>query len=117
MELIKTERTDALLADRRHQDASDWNADDVMAFLQHARKLERELNQAKGLLEVAACPNCDGSGSTAVKISSRKSVTREMASDACCPEMEGSLYSDDEWEQQQCQWCDEKKALMLRVKP
>jgi hypothetical protein len=38
-----------------------------------------------------------------------------MASDACCPEMEGSLYSDDEWEQQQCQWCDEKNRLIAET--
>lgn len=32
-------------------------------------------------------------------VSSREYVTREMALDAGRPEMEGSLYSDDEWEQ------------------
>src|ERR1035441_10501822 len=60
------------------------------------------------LLKVATCPNCDGSGATAEQRSSRQLVTREMAMDAGCPEMEGSIAPDEEWEQVQCQWCDEK---------
>jgi DnaJ-class molecular chaperone len=79
-------------------------------------RTEKELlENAVALLKVATCPNCDGSGSTAVQTSSRQFVTRDMASDACCPEMEGSLYSDDEWEQQQCQWCDEKNRLIAET--
>jgi hypothetical protein len=38
-----------------------------------------------------------------------------MALDAGEPSMEGSLYSDDEWEQQQCQWCDEKNRLISEI--
>ena len=70
------------------------------------------LGCAVALLTVAKCPCCDGSGSIAVQTSSRQLVTREMAMDAGEPAMEGSLYSDDEWEQQQCQWCDERKTLL-----
>ncbi len=72
----------------------------------------RLLGCAVELLKVAKCPCCDGSGAIAVQTSSRQLVTREMAYDAGSPEMEGSLYSDDEWEQQQCQWCEEKTTLL-----
>lgn len=72
----------------------------------------REIGQLRSLLSVAKCPSCDGSGSIAVQTRSRELVTREMAMDAGEPEMEGSLYCDDEWEQQQCQWCDECARLL-----
>ena len=72
------------------------------------------LADAIALLRAAKCPNCDGSGSIPRQTSSRQLVTREMASDAGCPEMEGSLYSDDEWELEQCQWCDELHRLLER---
>ena len=35
-----------------------------------------------------------------------------MASDAGDPNLEGLLYSDDEWEQEQCQWCYEKEQAL-----
>ncbi len=69
------------------------------------------LEVAKALLDMAICPNCDGSGSTARQVSSRQYVTREMAIDGGDPDLEGSLYSDDEWEQEQCQWCFEKARI------
>lgn len=67
-----------------------------------------------GLLRAAKCPNCDGSGGIAVQIRGRQYVTREMAMDAGDPSMEGSIYSDDEHEQQPCQWCEERDALLKR---
>lgn len=67
---------------------------------------------AVGLLKVAACPNCDGSGVIQAQTRSRQYVSREMAMDAQCPEMEGSLYCDDEFEVDQCQWCDEKRQVL-----
>ena len=70
------------------------------------------LGDAVALLRTAKCPNCDGTGCIPRQISSRQRVTREMASDAGCPEMEGSLYSDDEWVSEQCQWCDERNRLL-----
>jgi hypothetical protein len=73
------------------------------------------LGRAVELLKVAKCPCCDGSGAIAAQIRSRQVVTREMALDAGEPSMEGSLYSDDEWEQQQCQWCDEKNRLISEI--
>ena len=72
------------------------------------------LADAIALLRAAKCPNCDGLGAVPRRTSSRRLVTREMASDACCPEMEGSLYSDDELELEQCQWCDELHRLLER---
>lgn len=66
------------------------------------------------LLRLAKCPNCDGSGAIPVQTSHRQYVTREMALDACCPEMEGSLYSDDEWDYEPCQWCDERSRIIKK---
>jgi hypothetical protein len=80
----------------------------VREIIDYFRKL-------KGLLSVAKCPNCDGSGVTQIQTSCRQYVTSEMAMDAGCPEMAGSLYSDDEWELQQCQWCDERKQLLTET--
>jgi len=40
------------------------------------------------LLELARCPNCDGRGFTAHQV------------------------AQDVWEQEQCQWCYEKKKLV-----
>ena len=64
------------------------------------------------LLKVAACQECDGSGAVQVQTRSRQYVTRGMAMDAQCPEMEGSLYNEDEFEVQQCQWCAEKAQVI-----
>ena len=75
------------------------------------------LAQAIALLRVAKCPACDGSGVIPVQTCARQCVTREMAMDAGCPEMEGSLYCDDEWEPQQCQWCDERDQLLKANAP
>ena len=92
--------------------------DGCVARLRDGFAKEREqlrlLGCAIALLTIAKCPCCDGTGATAVRTSSRQLVTREMAMDAGEPAMEGSLYSDDEWEQQECQWCDEKKTLLER---
>lgn len=51
------------------------------------------------------CPNCDGSGAIQIQTGSRQFVTREMAIDAGDRSMEGSLYSEEKWEQEQCEWC------------
>lgn len=67
---------------------------------------------ALNLLAVAKCPNCDGSGTAMRQTSVRQYVTRDMAVDAGDPSMEGSLYLDDEWEPEQCQWCYERKTLL-----
>ena len=70
-----------------------------------------DLEVAFELLRVDVCPNCDGSGCVPVKLHDRQYVSREMAVDAGEPSMEGSLYCGEEWEQEQCQWCDERKEL------
>ena len=70
------------------------------------------LDSAIGLLRVAVCPECDGSGVVPVQVSARQYVTAEMASDAGQPEMAGSLYCDDEWEPQQCEWCDVRQRVI-----
>lgn len=78
--------------------------------------IENDLLLAISLLKIAKCPNCDGSGGIPRQTSSRLYVTKEMAMDAGAPEMEGSLFSDEEWELEQCQWCDEKEQLLKDVK-
>ncbi len=83
----------------------------LAASEEKVQKLKAELALAKRLLDMVKCPNCDGSGSTLHQVSSRQYVSRDMAMDAGMPEQEGSLYSDDEWEQEQCQWCAEKNQL------
>lgn len=68
------------------------------------------------LLEMAVCPNCDGSGAIPHQVSSKQYVSRDMALDAGQPELEGSLYSDNQWEAEQCQWCDEKNMILKDLK-
>ncbi|MFA7218944.1 MAG: hypothetical protein WC119_00265 [Synergistaceae bacterium] len=77
-----------------------------------AKELQEENDRLKILLKIAICPNCDGSGAIPVQTCARQYVTHDMAMDACCPEMEGSLYCDDEWEATQCQWCYEKDEIL-----
>ena len=71
--------------------------------------------ELQALLRMAKCPNCDGSGCIAHKVSNRQHVTRDMAIDAGDESLEGSLYSDDEWEQEHCQWCDDVKQILETV--
>ena len=70
------------------------------------------LDSAIGLLRVAVCPECDGSGVVPVQVSARQYVTAEMASDAGQQDLTGSLYCDDEWEPQQCEWCDVRQRVI-----
>jgi hypothetical protein len=46
-----------------------------------------ENRKIKGMLKVAKCPNCDGSGAVPVQV------------------------GPDDWEAEQCQWCDEYKQI------
>jgi hypothetical protein len=50
-------------------------------ILINVKKLEK-------LLELAKCPDCDGSGSIPHQ------------------------FQDGEWDQQQCQWCDERSKMV-----
>lgn len=67
------------------------------------------------LLKIAICPNCDGSGSISYQISGREYVTADMARDAGDPSLEGSLYSHEQWEQEQCQWCAERSQIIASI--
>ena len=71
-----------------------------------------ENDMLKGLLGMAVCPNCDGSGSIPHQVSSETRVSRDMAIDAGMPELEGSIYTPDAWEEEQCQWCDERNEAL-----
>jgi len=75
-------------------------------------KIKDENETLKGLLRISNCPNCDGSGVIQRQTSSREYVTRSMALDAGDSELEGSLYSDDDFEIEQCQWCFEKNQIL-----
>jgi len=83
--------------------------DNCVDFL---KELEAENKKLKGLLSQAQCPNCDGSGCIPKQVSSEQRVTRDMASDAGDMALEGSLYSRDRWEAEQCQWCYEKEQAL-----
>lgn len=67
---------------------------------------------AINLLRVATCPNCDGSGAVMRQVSCRQYVSRDMAIDAGDLSMEGSIYREEEFEPEQCQWCYERDALI-----
>ena len=69
--------------------------------------LRQENERLKGLLKIAKCPNCDGSGCIPHQVSERRCVTRDMAIDAGDEQLEGALYTDEKWEMEQCQWCYE----------
>lgn len=71
-----------------------------------------DIELAIQLLTVAKCPNCDGSGAVQVQTHSRQYISREMAMDVGDPSLEGSLYCDDNFDVEQCQWCDERKQLI-----
>lgn len=75
-------------------------------------KIKDESETLKALLKISNCPNCDGSGAIQHQVSSKEYVTRSMAMDAGDPELEGSLYSDDDFEIEQCQWCYERDEVL-----
>jgi hypothetical protein len=55
--------------------------------------LKTDYDALRALLRVAKCPNCDGSGSIPHQV------------------------GEGEWEQEQCQWCDERAAIDEARKP
>lgn len=88
---------------------------------QQRTRLRELLGPVERLLQDAKCPECDGSGGVSVPIGEHF-VSREMALDAFCPEMEGSS-SGIEYEHRACQWCHERneqltclRAVMQRTK-
>ena len=85
---------------------------DVQRLIGQVVELQDEIKKLKVLLGMAVCPNCDGSGAIPRQVSSETRVSRDMASDAGMPELEGSIYTEDEWEAEQCQWCDEKNEAL-----
>lgn len=85
----------------------------ITSLNQQLLSLEAANVELRKLLAVASCPNCDGSGAT--QKGERRLITRDMAMDAGCPEMEGSVHSEPEIEQ--CQWCDERQKLLSTPTP
>lgn len=65
-----------------------------------------------GLLSIAECPACDGSGVIVGESHPTEYVSREMALDAGDPSLEGSIYRTGDAEVSQCQWCDERKQSL-----
>lgn len=58
----------------------------------------------------AECQECGGTGYLMEKTSEARYVTREMAMDAECLDLEGALYSDEEWERYPCPECQRHGA-------
>lgn len=54
----------------------------------------------------------DGSGTIVYQTGSREYVSRSMAIDAGDESLEGSMYSDDRFEFEQCQWCYERNIAI-----
>jgi len=54
-----------------------------------ARELQQENKRLEGLLALAICPDCDGSG-----VNTRGQV------------------GENEWDIEQCQWCAERKQAL-----
>ena len=71
----------------------------LKALLEHSKtqleydELQAENAKLKELLKAADCPNCDGSGSIPVQVASYQ-------------------LAEPDWEQQQCQWCDEREQAL-----
>ena len=68
--------------------------------LKQIQTLEAENEGLKSLLQIAQCPNCDGSGSYTV-------TGTEVLQDE-----NGEPYQSPIPEQEQCQWCDERKQFL-----
>ena len=51
------------------------------------------------------CPNCNGTGAVTVLIRQKQFVSRDMAHDAGFPEMEGSVYTDEDFDYEPCPEC------------
>jgi hypothetical protein len=61
--------------------------DELRVVYEVVEELKHKLGVVKDLLKVAKCPNCDGSGGIPIQV------------------------GDSSWEQEQCQWCYEKKQI------
>ena len=71
-----------------------------------------EIGTLKGLLSMVNCPDCDGSGCMMHQVSEAQYISKYMAMDAGDMDLEGQLFSEEEWEQEQCRWCYEKKRIL-----
>jgi hypothetical protein len=71
-----------------------------------------KIETLKSLLRMAKCPDCDGSGCMMRQVSEEQYVSRYMAMDAGDMDLEGQLFSEERWEQEQCRWCYEKDRVL-----
>ena len=111
IEATKTEDAALSLAKRALALADTGVLDALSALL----ALGDAVDKIAGVLRVAVCPNCDGSGAKMVPGGPRGLVSREMAMDAGEPDMEGMLYGESEPQLEQCQWCAERERAALVV--
>jgi DnaJ-class molecular chaperone len=58
------------------------------------------------MTEENECPACNGTGAVTVLVRQRQYVSRDMAHDAGFPEMEGSVYTDEDFDYEPCPDCD-----------
>ena len=57
-----------------------------------------------GLVAMAKCPNCDGSGTIVIPVT--RSGSRQIS------ETEWEQYPIEDFDFEQCQWCDEKSQIL-----
>jgi hypothetical protein len=90
------EQIKAMSTDELYMVISDHKGDQeitaIALRLAKRARVAEELNKViTGLLDVAKCPNCDGSGGTAVQV------------------------AEADWIQEQCQWCYEKNEALNKL--
>lgn len=100
-----------VLADKNNE-LLDSQRGQIIKLDKENAELREKGREAIGLLEVAKCPNCDGSGIIPIQTKQEYRVSRDMASDAGDASLEGSLYQQEEWEPSPCEWCEKRKALL-----
>ncbi len=64
------------------------------------------------------CPNngCNNQGYIVVQTNERQYITRDMASDACDMSLEGQEIGEDEFEQEQCEFCYRNKKSKFNLR-
>ena len=82
------------------------------ALKQKLAQVERERDEAVRLLEIANCPQCDGSGAIAHPVERIESncCGRPLSSGECCGNPVPIPVQDIEFEE--CQFCAEKSAFL-----
>jgi len=113
IKLIKDKELERLKEENEELKKGDYQGIESELVLEVAQlraeneRLKKEKAELVGVLEEIAddCPNCDNVGYTVHQVSGRGYATRDMAIDAGDINLQGEPYSNDEWEQEQCEFC------------